>query len=163
MKNMSAWAGALALAVFAWSQTDTKAAYTNSDGIVITNAVVLITTRTAVDAFWRQQSSSPLWDADDAKGPGVISPGDAAMGELLGDYGYTVRIVPEEVLHYENNGGTAATDWLGNPNNPLAYYQGVVAPVPARPMCCGRRCWSSCRGAAVRPTWRRRTRTPSPS
>lgn len=128
MKHMSAWAGALALAVFAWSQTDTKAAYTNSDGIVISNGVVLITTRTAVDAFWRQQSSSTLWDADDAKGPGVTSPGDAAMGELLGDYGYTVRILPEEVLHYQNNNGTAALDWLGGLNNPLAYYQGGCGP-----------------------------------
>lgn len=131
MKNLSAWAGALALAVVALSQTETKAAYTNSDGLVITNGVVLITTRTAVDAFWRQQSSSVLWDADDAKGPGVISPGDAAMSELLGDSGYTVRVVPEEVLHYANINTTSAMDWIGNPNNPLNYYQGGGGPSSA--------------------------------
>ncbi|HWV98812.1 MAG TPA: hypothetical protein VNZ64_03865 [Candidatus Acidoferrum sp.] len=128
MKNMSAWAGALALAVVAFSQMETKGAYTNSDGLIITNGVVLITTRTAVDAFWRQQSSSSIWDADDAKGPGSFSPGDAAMGELLGDYGYTVRMVPEEVLHYMNVAGGTATDWLTNPNNPLNYYQGGGGP-----------------------------------
>ena len=128
MKHMSPWAGVLALAVFGLLQSETKAAYTNSDGIVITNGVVLITTRTAVDAFWRQQSSSSLWDADDAKGPGSISPGDAAMGELLGDFGYTVRTVPEEVLHYVNVNGATATDWVGNPINPLNYYQGGGGP-----------------------------------
>ncbi len=122
MKNQFVWVSALALAVTATSQIETHAAYTNSDGVIITNGVVIITTRTAIDAFWRQQSSSTLWDADDAKGPGDFSPGDAAMGELLQDYGYTTRMLPERVLW-----GTT-TDWIGNPSVPQNYYTGYGGP-----------------------------------
>ena len=124
MKNRFAWAGALALAFTFLSPTETKAAITNLDGTIITNGVVIITTRTGEDAFWRQQSSSALWDGDDPAGPGVFSPGDAAMGGLLGDYGYTVRVLPEQALHYLNYQGAQSLDWLSNPNDPQFYYQG---------------------------------------
>jgi hypothetical protein len=124
MRNRFVWAGALALAIGVVSPVETKAAITNLDGIIITNGVIIITTRTAVDAFWRQQSSSQLWDGDDPAGPGVVSPGDAAMGELLGDHGYTVRVLPEQTLHYVNNQGGQSVDWLSNPNDPQPYYQG---------------------------------------
>jgi hypothetical protein len=110
------------LAVIYVSQGQCNADYTNSNGLVITNGVVLITTRTAVDAFWRQQSSSSLWDGDDAAGPGEFSPGDAQMGELLEDYGYTVRMLPERALWW------STVDWLGNPSWPLTYYQGGGGP-----------------------------------
>src|ERR1035437_4202430 len=99
MRNRFVWAGALALAIAVVAQVETKAAITNLDGIIITNGVIIITTRTGDDAFWRQQSSSSLWDGDDPAGPGVFSSGDAAMGGLLGDYGYTVRVLPEQTLH----------------------------------------------------------------
>jgi hypothetical protein len=122
MRNRFALASTFALAITLLGSADSQAAYTNSDGIIITNGVVLITTRTAIDAFWRQQSTSSLWDADDAPGPGTFSPGDAQMGELLEDYGYSVRMVPERVLWW------TTTDWLGNPTWPLTYYQGGGGP-----------------------------------
>ncbi len=129
MKNRFIWAGAVALALTTICPLQVRADYTNSDGLVITNGVVLITTRSAIDAFWRQQSSSSLWDADDDKGPGVFSPGDAAMGELLQDYGYSVRMVPEKVLSYTKNDLSGPTvDWNGFENNPLNYYNGGGGP-----------------------------------
>src|SRR5690242_18240042 len=118
MKHRLVRDSALMIAIAVLSQREMKAAYTNADGLIITNGVVLITTRTAIDAFWRQQSTSSLWDGDDAAGPGVFSPGDAQMGELLEDNGYSVRIVPERALWW------STVDWLNNPNWPLTYYQG---------------------------------------
>lgn len=119
MKHRIAWLGALALGA---------ALNTAPHARALTNGVVVITTRSAIDAFWRQQSSSTLWDADDAKGPGVFSPGDAAMGELLQDNGYTVRMVPEKALSYTQNGGDPTVDWLGNPGEPSTYYTGGGGP-----------------------------------
>ncbi len=78
MKNRFKWASALALAVLVSSQKETKAAYTNADGVVITNGVIIITTRSANDDWFFRQSSAPQWDADEAAGPGN-APGDAAM------------------------------------------------------------------------------------
>jgi len=64
-----------------------------------TNGLIIISSRTASDALYRQISSSTLYDADDFKGPGVFSPGDAAMAELLQDHGYSTRLVPEWLLN----------------------------------------------------------------
>ncbi len=89
MKNRLVWAGALALAVLATSPTQ---------ALGVTNGFVVITTRTASDALYRQISSSTLYDADDFKGPGVFSPGDAAMAMLLQDNGYSTRLIPEWLL-----------------------------------------------------------------
>ena len=89
MKQRFAWASAVALAVAMSSQIQTMA---------ITNGVIVISTRTASDALYRQISSSTLYDADDYKGPGVFSPGDTAMAILLQDYGYATRLVPEWLL-----------------------------------------------------------------
>lgn len=119
MKQRLGWLGAFVLAVSLTSQVETKA---------ITNGVIIITTRTAQDAFWRQQSSSSLWDGDDAKGPGVFTPGDAAMGELLQDHGYTTRMLPEKVLTWMAQDMTATMDWVGNPNDPINYYTGGGGP-----------------------------------
>src|SRR5207249_11212262 len=92
MKNRLVWPSALALAVLVASPIETKA---------LTNGCIVITTRTASDALWRQISSSTLWDADDFMGPGTISPGDAAMQALLQDYGYITRVIPEWLLRPE--------------------------------------------------------------
>jgi hypothetical protein len=112
-----------AIALLAMSMAvEVRAAYTNSDGLIITNGVVIITTRSANDAFWRQQSSASTWDGDDAGGPGEFSPGDAQMGELLQDHGYSIRMLPERALWW------STTDWVGNPSWPLTYYQGGGGP-----------------------------------
>ena len=58
MKNRYLWAGALALAIGAISQVETKAAYTNQNGTVITNGTIIVTTRAANDGHFFLQSSS---------------------------------------------------------------------------------------------------------
>src|SRR5437667_960339 len=92
MKHQFAWASVVALAVTFSSQTQTMG---------ITNGVLVITARTASDALYRQISSSTLYDADDYKGPGTITPGDAEMAILLQDHGYVTRVVPEWLLRPE--------------------------------------------------------------
>jgi hypothetical protein len=119
MKHRFVWASAVALAATITSQAETPA---------ITNGVVIITTRSAQDAYWRQQSSSGLWDGDDYKGPGIFSPGDAAMGILLQDNGYVTRMVPEKVLTCDAQSGEPTLDWNGDFVNPLTYYQGGGGP-----------------------------------
>ncbi len=86
--------------------------------------MVVITTRSAQDGFYHQQSSSTLWDADDNRGPGVFSPGDAAMGILLQDNGYTTRMVPEKVLSYTTSTGSPTLDEYGGQVDPNSYYNG---------------------------------------
>ena len=128
MKRSLLWSSSLALALTAFFPAGSRADYTNLDGIVITNGVILMTTRSATDAFWRQQSSSGLWDADDNRGPGIFSPGDAAMALALEDAGYSVRMVPEKVLSYTAQNGGSTVDWLGVPNDPNNYYNGGCLP-----------------------------------
>ncbi len=91
MKVRFTGTGALSLALIATSQFTAFGA--------ATNGLIVISSRTASDALYRQISSSTLYDADDFKGPGVFSPGDAAMAELLQDHGYSTRLVPEWLLH----------------------------------------------------------------
>lgn len=120
MKQRILTLGAMALAASLTSQVSAQS---------LTNGVIVISSRSAQDAFWRQQSSSSLWDPDDAKGPGFFSPGDATMGVLLQDHGYTVRMVPEKVLSYSQQNNIDPTiDWLGNPNDPINYYTGGGGP-----------------------------------
>jgi hypothetical protein len=104
MKNRFLWASAAALAVTVGSQVQT---------LGLTNGFIVLSSRTASDALYRQISSSTLYDADDFKGPGVVSPGDAAMAALLQDYGYSTRLVPEWLL------STALID-------PQGVYSGVL-------------------------------------
>jgi hypothetical protein len=92
MKYRFVWASALTLALTISSEVPSRA---------ITNGVVVISTRTASDALYRQISSSTLYDADDYKGPGAFSPGDAGMAILLQDHGYVTRLVPEWLLRPE--------------------------------------------------------------
>jgi hypothetical protein len=127
MRNRFVWAGALALAIGATSQVETKAAYTNFNGTVITNGVIIITTRAANDGHFFSQSSSTIDDMDDPRGPGY-SPGDSAMGELLGDFGYSVHMIPDKALNTVAQGGGTCLDVLGNPNNPFLYYNGQHGP-----------------------------------
>lgn len=115
MKNRFAHASVLTLVVIAISQLQT---------LGLTNGCIVITTRTASDALYRQISTSTLYDADDYKGPGAFSPGDAAMATLLGDYGYVTRLLPEWLLNpncYDPNG-------VYNGLNPEYYYGGGGGP-----------------------------------
>jgi hypothetical protein len=129
MKNRFVWAGVLALAVGATSQVETKAAYTNSNGTIITNGTIIVTTRAAGDGHFFLQSSSTLDDMDDNRGPG-FSPGDSAMCALLQDNGYSVKLLPDKALSTLNtsSGGGACLDVYGNPNNPTLYYDGHSGP-----------------------------------
>ena len=127
MKHRFIWVGALALAIGAISQVATQAAYTNANGTIITNGVIIITTRAANDGHFYSQSSSSVVDLDDNRGPGY-SPGDSAMGELLGDFGYSVHMLPDRALNYNANNGSACLDVLGNPNDPSLYYNGYPGP-----------------------------------
>jgi hypothetical protein len=128
LQHRLAWTSAFALAAMAASPVATQAAFTNYLGMVITNGTVIITTRSAQDAFWRQQSSSSLWDGDDNKGPGFFSPGDAAMGILLQDHGYITRMLPEKVLTYDQQNGSPTVDWFGVADEPQNYYNGYGGP-----------------------------------
>src|SRR5437773_12146409 len=103
MKYRLIWAGALTLALIVTSQTETKATnLTNVNGVVITNGVIFVTTRSGSDGWFRTQSSSSVWDPDDPRGPGGFSPGDVKMCEVLMDYGYSTRLMPEKALSYSN-------------------------------------------------------------
>lgn len=90
----------------------------------VTNGLVLIATRTASDALYRRISSSTLYDADDFRGPGIFTPGDAAMAELLQDYGYSTRAIPEWLLNPDCYDPTFAFTGL----TPEYYYGGGGGP-----------------------------------
>jgi hypothetical protein len=84
MKSHFRWAGALALCVSFTSQIESfgQAA----------SGVILITTRKAQDLTYGYT------DAGDSKGPGQASQGDVAMAALLGDNGYSSRILLDVTL-----------------------------------------------------------------
>jgi hypothetical protein len=117
MKHRFVWASALALAITMSSQIQAMA---------ITNGVIVISTRTASDALYRQISSSTLYDADDYKGPGVFSPGDTAMAILLQDHGYATRLVPEWLLRPDAIDPTTPPAYTGL--SPEYYYGGGGGP-----------------------------------
>src|ERR1035441_5420699 len=129
MKHRFVWASGLVLIIGAATQVQSKAAYTNSNGTVITNGTILITTRAAGDGHFFLQSSSTTDDMDDNRGPG-FSPGDAAMGDLLMDNGYSVRLLPDKVLSTTNSSssGGPCLDVFGTPNKPSLYYGGHAGP-----------------------------------
>jgi hypothetical protein len=81
MKNRIACASALALALCsqltAWGAT---------------NGLILISTRAPQDTA----ASSEY--ATDERGPGMTSPGDVEMGNLLSHYGYSSRVVLDKIL-----------------------------------------------------------------
>lgn len=124
MKHRIVWASALTLALNLGIQFDGRAAYTNNDGVIITNGVVFVTTRTAGDAWFRSQSSSTVWDADDPRGPGSYAPGDVKMCELLQDAGYSTRLIPEKAVSFSAYGLQGPTlYWDGQTTtDPYNYY-----------------------------------------
>ncbi len=115
MKNRFLWASAVALAATVSSQVQ---------ALGLTNGFIVITSRTAADALYRQISSSTLYDSDDFKGPGVVSPGDVAMAILLQDYGYSTRVVPEWLL------STSLVDPQGIYSGSLPAYFGPPSEAP---------------------------------
>lgn len=115
----------MALAIGAISQVDVKAAYTNQNGVVITNGTIIVTTRAANDGHFFLESSSPIDDMDDPRGSGT-SPGDVAMCELLQDNGYSTKLLPDKALSYfiYPFGSGPCLDVFGAANNPQNYYVG---------------------------------------
>ncbi len=77
------WVGAMALTAILGSEAALNAA---------TPGVILITTRKAQDLTYATT------DALDMKGPGQASQGDVAMAALLGDNGYSSRIVMDQQI-----------------------------------------------------------------
>src|SRR5437899_11400676 len=75
--------------------------------MAITNGVIFITTRAAQDTA----NSSEYWS--DERGPGMVTPGDVAMGHLLGNYGYTTRLILDKLLS-----GNAQALWVTAPPPP---------------------------------------------
>jgi hypothetical protein len=131
MRNRFVWAGALALAIGALSPLTTHAAYTNSNGTIITNGTIIVATRAAGDGhFFLQSSSSATCDMDDNRGSGC-SPGDVAMCELLQDNGYSTKLLTDKALSwaaYPVAAGVPCQDVRGNDNNPQNYYDGHTGP-----------------------------------
>ena len=84
MKHKFFWAGAVALAVTVSSQVEI---------IAQTNGAILISTRKGQDISYSTA------DELDQKGPGQASQGDVAMAELLGDYGYSSRIIVDAAMN----------------------------------------------------------------
>jgi len=72
----------------------------------LTNGVILITTRAAQDTAAGSEYFT------DEKGPGMVTPGDVAMEDLLEDNGYTCRLVLDKLI----NG--AAQGWASTPPPP---------------------------------------------
>src|SRR6266699_3278354 len=127
MRNRFVCSSFVALALGAVSQVGIKAAYTNSNGTVITNGTIIVTTRAAGDGHFFLQSSSTIDDMDDNRGPG-FSPGDSAMCELLHDHGYSVKLLPDKVLNAVAFGGGTCSNVFGAANNPSLYYDGHSGP-----------------------------------
>lgn len=84
MKYQLSWASALTLAMTLTSQVET---------IASTNGVIIITTRKEQDLTWGTADSGNI------KGPGLTSPGDVAMSALLGDHGYSSRLLLDAELN----------------------------------------------------------------
>ncbi len=57
-----------------------------------TNGVIVIATRAPQDTAFGSEFVS------DEKGPGMVAPGDVAMGTLLSDHGYTFRLLLDRLL-----------------------------------------------------------------
>ena len=102
MKNRFVWSSALALGVIVMSQIQSEA---------LTNAVILISTRAA------QDTAAGSEYVTDEQGPGMVSPGDVAMVQVLGDYGYTSRLVLDKLLN-----GVAQT-WTTTPPPPETWLE----------------------------------------
>lgn len=127
MKNHSLSAGFFVLALGAIIPSQMNAAYTNSNGTIITNGTIIVTTRAAGDGHFFLQSSSTIDDMDDNRGPG-FSPGDSAMCELLQDNGYSTKLLPDKALNAVAFNGGACLNVYGAANDPSVYYDGLSGP-----------------------------------
>src|SRR5688572_760853 len=87
MKHGLTWAVVLTLAAAVTSPSTTAAA---------TNGVILISTRFAQDSQTSTEYVTAEW------GPGMVTPGDVAMGNLLADNGYSFRLVLDRLLEPVN-------------------------------------------------------------
>jgi len=119
LKYRFGWTSALTLALAAVSQVG---------ALGQTNGTILIITRFEQDLSWLNEDGDRN-DADPLqmyKAAGQCSPGDVAMAELLGDYGYATRVViSREVFLGANNPYTGVlvdetrmSDYLTSPSNP---------------------------------------------
>ncbi|MBI4662740.1 MAG: hypothetical protein HY735_28330 [Verrucomicrobia bacterium] len=80
MRQQSAWAGALALAI------------TAATGLETLGGVIMISTRNPQDTQFGTEFVT------DEKGPGMVTPGDVAMASRLSDYGYSCRLILDKLL-----------------------------------------------------------------
>lgn len=78
-----------------------------------TNGVILISTRAP------QDTAAGGEYVTDEKGPGMSSPGDVEMGQVLSDYGYTCRLVLDKLL------SGAAQAWATTPPSPDMWFTTV--------------------------------------
>lgn len=87
-KNLLAWAGAFALAMNIVSTVQTSA------------GTIMIVTRYQQDLTWVGEDGDPNDGSpyERYKAAGMASPGDVAMAELLGDYGYVTRVIISQEL-----------------------------------------------------------------
>lgn len=81
MQHRFVWASALALALTGSSLLEARA------------GVILISTRKNQDTAFSTEYVS------DEKGPGQVTPGDIAMADLLGDHGYSCRVLIDALLN----------------------------------------------------------------
>lgn len=87
-KNLLAWAGAFALAMNIVPTVQTTA------------GTIMIVTRYQQDLTWVGEDGDPNDGSpyERYKAAGMASPGDVAMAELLGDYGYVTRVIISQEL-----------------------------------------------------------------
>ncbi len=113
LKNRLVWASALALAIGVTSLVQTQ------------GGTIMISTRYQQDLTWVGEDD----DANDGnpydyyRAAGMASPGDVAMAELLGDYGYVTRVViSQELFQGKQNPCTQTVadpaPYLNSPSNP---------------------------------------------
>ncbi len=101
MKHKFLWASVLTLAITINSQVETFGQ---------TNGTILISTRKGQDLSY---SST---DFTDQRGPGQASQGDVAMAQLLGDNGYSSRIIVDAALNTALGGNPTPFLTPGNPD-----------------------------------------------
>jgi len=116
LKHRFVWVSALALAFTITSQVQTMG---------LTNGTICIITRMGQDLTWVHEDGDRN-DGWDYKGPGQTTPGDVAMGELLADFGYSIRVtISREVFAGASNNYTGIEFYYPGEGhtiaNPLAY------------------------------------------
>jgi len=106
LKHRFVWASALALAFTITAQVQTMG---------LTNGTILILTRDHQDISMTGYDGD-LCDMLNYRGAGQMTQGDAAMSELLGDYGYSVRTIICSQLRAD-----VINSVLGTPGDPDFY------------------------------------------